>query len=242
MEKGFEYYAFISYKREDEKWAKWLQNKLENYRLPAVIRKETPRLPKRIRPIFRDKTDLGAGRLTDSLRKELELSRHLIVICSPESAKSEWVGKEIDAFVEMGRAESVIPFIIAGTPNCNNPQQECFHPVIKDKVPDILGINVNEIGKQQAFVKVAAKLLNLRFDALWNRVLREQRKNRIITAIAGLLLLFGATCIADYYRTKVEYYADYVDKSGTAQGVVKLSKSQIKSGTPTTGLKALKTN
>ena len=32
MEAGFEYYAFISYKREDEKWAKWLQNKLEKTR------------------------------------------------------------------------------------------------------------------------------------------------------------------------------------------------------------------
>ena len=26
MKQGKEYYAFISYKREDEKWAKWLQN------------------------------------------------------------------------------------------------------------------------------------------------------------------------------------------------------------------------
>lgn len=29
MEQEKEYYAFISYKREDEKWAKWLQDKLE---------------------------------------------------------------------------------------------------------------------------------------------------------------------------------------------------------------------
>ena len=29
MEQTKEYYAFISYKREDEKWAKWLQDKLE---------------------------------------------------------------------------------------------------------------------------------------------------------------------------------------------------------------------
>ena len=33
-------YAFISYKREDEKWAKWLQRKLESYKLPVVIREE----------------------------------------------------------------------------------------------------------------------------------------------------------------------------------------------------------
>ena len=31
----FSYIAFISYKREDEEWAKWLQKQLEYYKLPA---------------------------------------------------------------------------------------------------------------------------------------------------------------------------------------------------------------
>ena len=37
MEQGKEYYAFISYKREDEKWAKWLQDKLEHYKFPENV-------------------------------------------------------------------------------------------------------------------------------------------------------------------------------------------------------------
>lgn len=32
MKDQYKYWAFISYKREDEKWAKWLQKKLEYYR------------------------------------------------------------------------------------------------------------------------------------------------------------------------------------------------------------------
>ena len=32
----YTYYAFISYQRKDEKWAKWLQRKLENYKLPVA--------------------------------------------------------------------------------------------------------------------------------------------------------------------------------------------------------------
>ena len=32
MEQQFQYYAFISYKREDEKWAKWLQDRLRWYK------------------------------------------------------------------------------------------------------------------------------------------------------------------------------------------------------------------
>jgi hypothetical protein len=228
METGFEYYAFISYKHEDKKWAKWLQGKLEHYRLPSVIRKEIPRLPKQIRPVFRDDTDLGPGILTDNLRKELEKSQYLIVICSPLSAQSEWVGKEITAFTEMGRADRIIPFIVDGEPNSND-EQECFHPIIKAKIPDMLGININAIGKQQAFVKVAAKLLDLSFDVLWNRFLREQRKQRIIAAVAGLLLLVSGGKVWDYFfRIKVEYYADYVDKKGVPKGIIPLNKAEIK--------------
>ena len=32
----YDNYAFISYKREDEKWAEWLQRKLEGYKLPTI--------------------------------------------------------------------------------------------------------------------------------------------------------------------------------------------------------------
>ena len=57
MERQYKNYAFISYKREDEKWAKWLQRKLENYKLPAVIRKESLNMPKYIRPGFQCRGD-----------------------------------------------------------------------------------------------------------------------------------------------------------------------------------------
>lgn len=61
--KEYTYYAFISYKREDEKWAVWLQKKLESYGFPVALRKDNPSLPSKIRPIFRDKSDLSGGTL-----------------------------------------------------------------------------------------------------------------------------------------------------------------------------------
>lgn len=227
MEQQFQYYAFISYKREDERWAKWLQEKLENYKLPSIIRREIPRLPKRIRPVFRDKTDLGAGLLTQSLRKELELSRYLIVVSSPQSARSEWVGKEIGSFIEMGRADHIIPFIVAGTPDSPQPGEECFHPMLKRKAPELLGINVQEIGKEQAFIKVVAKLLDLRFDTLWNRHRRQQKRQRAVRICAAVLLLACLGLIWDYQRTKHEYYADYVDRWGLPEGIVQLDKKTM---------------
>ena len=46
MNTSKKYFAFISYKREDVKWAKWLQNELEGYHLPTKIAKANPNLPK----------------------------------------------------------------------------------------------------------------------------------------------------------------------------------------------------
>ena len=45
----YDNYAFISYKREDEKWAEWLQRKLEGYKLPTILKKTNPSLPRHLR-------------------------------------------------------------------------------------------------------------------------------------------------------------------------------------------------
>lgn len=44
----YDYFAFISYRWEDEKMAKWLQVKLEHYKLPTEIRKQNPDLELKI--------------------------------------------------------------------------------------------------------------------------------------------------------------------------------------------------
>lgn len=228
MDSQYHYYAFISYKREDEKWAKWLQTNLEHYSIPANIRKEIPRLPKHIRPVFRDKTDLGAGGLTSSLQKELECSRFLIVICSPHSAKSDWVRKEIEYFRNLGREEQIIPFIVDGIPHSEDTSRECFHPIFNDFQDEPLGINVKEIGRQKALVKVLARILDLRYDALYDRINRHNRKKRINFALSTLL--FCCIGLLYWYYTKpiYKYYADYVDKWGIPEGVIELDESVLK--------------
>ena len=78
MEKNKEYYAFISYKREDEKWAKWLEDKLEHYHLPTTLNGKD--LPKNLRPIFRDVDELSAGNLPKQISQALSISKNLIVV------------------------------------------------------------------------------------------------------------------------------------------------------------------
>lgn len=188
--KTYEYFAFISYKREDEKWAKWLQKKLESYSLPTAIRKENPDLPNKIRPVFRDESELSGGNLKAEIEKGLNSSKYLIVICSPRSAQSPWVSKEVQHFIDQAREEYIIPFIIGGIPNASNSEDECFPEGLRQLTgeKEILGININEMGREAAVIKIIARMFNLRFDSLWQRFERAKRLKFIIC----LLLLFLA--------------------------------------------------
>ena len=227
----FTYYAFISYQRKDEKWAKWLQRKLENYKLPVANAKEASnKKSKYIRPVFRDKTDLTAGPLPDALKEALQQSRYLIVICSPNAVQSPWVNEEIETFIKAGRTEYVIPFIVDGEPYSKDSAKECFPNAIKDipKDKELLGVNINESGKERAFIRTVAYMLNVKFDELWNRFERHRKKVRNITVACLALLALLALGIYDYTRTKVEYYADWVDCNGIAQGVIPLNNDQVK--------------
>ena len=230
-DKRYEYFAFISYKHEDVRWAKWLQNRLETYRLPSVIRKEAPHLPKNIRPVFRDQDDLAAGRLMENLRKELEDSRFLIVICSPAAAKSAYVNREVEHFEAIGRGDRIIPFIIAGEPDAADPGEECFTPAMRGGEQTLRGLSIKELGRERAFVFLAAKILGLNPDRLWDRHRRRQRQAvRNWCVLAAVVLIAAAVSgfrIWDYYRTKIAYYADYVECRGVPQGIGELSAARV---------------
>ena len=171
------YFAFISYQRQDEEWAEWLQHQLEHYHLLANIVADHPELPKDIRPLFRDKTELAGGVLAKEIRSALENSRFLIVVCSPNSAKSEWVDKEVQSFIDMGRTDRIIPFIIDGCPYSN--EKECFTASLRSlrgSEMELLGINIAEMGREVASIKVVAQMLGLKFDSLWQRYEKEKEE------------------------------------------------------------------
>ena len=200
MTRLYEYFAFISYKREDEKWAKWLQKKLESYSLPTSIRKENPELPNKIRPVFRDQSELSGGNLKAEIEKGLNASKFLIVICSPRSAKSPWVSKEVQHFIDEGREEYIIPFIIGGTPNASNPEDECFPEGLRQLrgEKEILGININEMGRDAAAIKVIAHMFDLRFDSLWQRFEKGKKQRRILVGMCAVFLVLLSLGIAGY--------------------------------------------
>lgn len=181
MEQTKEYFAFVSYKREDEEWAKWLVHEIEHYHLPATLNGRDD-LPQQLRPIFRDADELSAGNLPEQIHKALMNSKHLIVVCSPRSAKSEWVNKEIEEFINLGKTDKIYPFIVDGVAMSNNINEECFPPALKNipKEEERLGGNVNEKGRDAAVVKIIAGMLGLGFGTLWRKHEKEKAEEERI--------------------------------------------------------------
>lgn len=179
-------YAFISYSHRDMAVAKWLQRRLEGYRLPTDIHNDIEARSRYLRPVFRDDSDLNAGILNDELRRNLEESKFLIIICSSNSAQSKWVSDEARAFVEMGRLDRIIPVFTA---DAADNEAELFPAYLRTYFKEhpgteLLGVSISKSGRQKALVRVVSRMLGVSFDSLWKR---HQRRRRIHTAMASAL-------------------------------------------------------
>ena len=199
MEQTYKYFAFISYNSKDTEWGKKVQKKLEGYKMPATLCSEHGWERKPIKPVFFAPTDIQPGELSEELQERLRASRNLIVICSPNSAQSEWVGKEIEYFHQLGRTKQIHFFIVEGTPHSGNPDTECFNPVVdKLGLPEILGANIHEkiyrwpwMNKERAYVQLVSKLLGVEFDTIWQRHKRQLIK-KAIAWVVGILIVLAA--------------------------------------------------
>ncbi len=190
----YKFYAFISYRRggEDEKVAKWLQRRLESYRVPVDIadRLDAPAdwdFPERL-TVFRDRTDLGAHvDLTEGLARSLKSSRFLIVVCSPRSAASPWVEEEVRFFQDAGRSDRIVPFIIEGAPEpLGEGGRGCYPPSLPASV---LGVDLADGTKEEALIKTIARLLRVDYADLYRRHVRAERRFMLRTLVASFAVL-----------------------------------------------------
>ncbi|MCM1519295.1 MAG: TIR domain-containing protein [Lachnoclostridium sp.] len=191
-------FAFISYSHRDMGVAKWLQRKLEGFKLPTEIHNEIDAESRYLRPVFRDQSDLNTGILSDELRKNLEESKYLILICSRNSAQSQWVSDEAKAFVEMGRLDRIIPVII---PDGQTNERELFPIFLREYFslnPDkeLLGVNIGEIGREKALIRVVSRMIDVSFDSLWKRHQRQKRMRALSYSTASAIVLIATYLFA----------------------------------------------
>ena len=192
---SMKYWAFISHSgRDARRWALPLRNRLEAYRVPKVLLGKVVRgevIPPRLKPVFRDRDELAAGPdLPQKIRAALALSRYLIVVCSPHSKGSAYVGQEIQWFKQLGRADRIIAYIVDGEP------AECFREELiyevdergelqRDRGTEPLAADARagRDGKD-AVLKVIAGMVGANFDELRRREL--QRRQRFLLGIISL--------------------------------------------------------
>lgn len=207
MEQQFKYFAFISYSSHDTKWGKRLHKKLESYSIPSTLCKKYGWKRKPLNPIFFAPYEIQPGTLSEELKDRLRESRHLIVICSPYSAQSYWVGLEIEFFHQLGRTKDIHFFIIDGVPNSGDKTTECFNNKIKELgIPEILGANIHEkvyrwswLNRERAYVQIVTKLLGVEFDSIWQRHKRMlwQKMTLWLIGLTAVLAALMGTWLAN---------------------------------------------
>ena len=182
------YRAFISYSHADKKWAADLQKFLERYRVPRQLSAKIPgKQP--LRPVFRDQTELTSGKLSDSINEALAESSALIVLCSPNARRSEWVGAEIEQFRDLHGDGRIFPLIVGGVAHAAEADQECFPKALRHGTEYLAADATSAAGKRGAFLRIAAALLEVGYDDL-----KQRDQNRRQVVFAGMAA--GAVSIA----------------------------------------------
>jgi tetratricopeptide (TPR) repeat protein len=222
------YVAFISYSHVDGDVARWLHRSIEGYRLPAHLRRPAADLGRgdgRLAPVFLDREDLPSSTdLAESVRVALAESGALIVVCSPDAARSRWVDEEVRLFKAMGRASRIMTLVVRGEPRAAHKgypeEQECLPPALRFVVdddgmvtdrpaPEPLAADLRRgaDSRRDAKLKIIAGLLGTGLDELRQRDhVRRQRQLVAIGAAStlGCLVFAGLAFSALLQRNEAE--------------------------------------
>lgn len=198
-----DYIAFISYRHcpLDIAVAERVQQQLERYRIPRDLRREGTGLGR----VFRDREELPlTSDLTSDIYEALDHSRFLIVVCTPETPKSAWVGREIEYFIRRHGRERVLTVLADGTPEESLPPllthiyAEDGVTVLREVEPLAAYITVDHpVGDQtravlknlkKEFLRLVAAILDCPYDALRQRQ-KRYRQRRVSCSLGGAVLI-----------------------------------------------------
>ncbi len=199
----------MSYAHADRAAADWLFRGLEGFRIGKDLKGQvTARgpIPDRLYPIFRDRNEFTPGEdLTGETLKALRQSAALIILCSPRSAASDNVRREIVMFRDLyGDSRPIIPLILGGEPG--QTVDDWFPPPL---TPDRLAADWRAVGdgRDLALAKVIAALLGLPPEQVYRRVERERKRlfwRRVQVAVLVVLLAAGGGYAGWMWWTKHE--------------------------------------
>ena len=206
--KNDRYDAFISYRhiKRDQAIACSLLNLLEA--LPLKGRKKFH--------IFRDREEFPTSSdLGNTIHSALENSDYLILICSPEYLESKWCREELTYFRKLhgDTNRNIIPILVSGEPAEAFPKElftqeeeritpdgtmERYTRHMEPLGADVRGKTIRKSKKMlrdTEYLRIAAAMLNCRFDDLYHR---EQRRLRKKLALGSAGIAAGASVMISF--------------------------------------------
>ncbi|MBC7767300.1 MAG: toll/interleukin-1 receptor domain-containing protein [Phycisphaerales bacterium] len=203
MTDRYRYAAFISYSSKDAAIAKRIHRALENYRIPRALGAfkitDAARSENRIFPCFRDREELPSGDLGAEIERALENASALVVICSPNSAQSQWVNAEIESFQRKGRSDRIFAVIVDGLTQSDagvSDETLCFAPAFRKAGGPVVvagDMRADKDGFRNAFIKVVAGIIGVNLGKLIDRDQAARRQRAVSTAIPIAAFAIAAT-------------------------------------------------
>jgi hypothetical protein len=231
------YTAFLSYSHKDSAAARRLHRRLEAYRMPKRLvgtERALGPVPERLAPIFRDREELPAATdLSETVREALAQSGSLIVLCSPQSAESLWVGEEIKVFRELHPDRPILAAVVEGEPpDCFPATLRTFGPNGPWHEPLAADFRPRRDGRRLGLLKLVAGITGVGLDALVQR--DAQRKIRRVTAVTAaaliaMLAMAALTLVALNARGEAERQRAEAERQRTAaEGLVEFMLTDLR--------------
>ena len=234
MTEFYRYAAFISYSSKDSSFAKKLHTALEKYTIPKTLGQfdlTNGGKPNRVYPVFRDREELPAGDLGSTLEAALRASGALIVICSPYSANSPWVEKEIEYFKSIGRGDRIFSIIAPNAPLEEKGQDATIKSIPKalingNDLPLAADVRPSKDGFRNAWLKIVAGLIGVNAGTLQDREKRRQKKQKTLWGSIAAIMLIGIFIGSwAYLIPQTTYAKNYVRVFGAWQPVDEIHKT-----------------
>lgn len=195
------YSAFISYSRADSTAAHRIHRTLEAYRLPSRLHPTTGAwnaTTRRLKPLFRDLDEMTvAPDINSAVNDAIRQSAFLVVLCSPRSAKSDWVGREIAMFRAAHGDASILAALIDGTP------ETAFHPDLLHAdgtgallQPLAADFRPRGDGLRLGVLKLVAVMAGVGLGDLVQRDAQRRLRQLAIAAAAALLVIAIVAALA----------------------------------------------